>query len=273
MRPDLPDFGGQLSALTYDHGASRAPSHAGDVRGQAAGGDATRPARAGHGGDASPASRRATPAGSPVVISPPLSVLLKLMDVPSDDLFAELLTKQLGVALRPPAGSIAAGARVISTGDRAPTACTRRSSTARASRATTAPRPVEVVDLLRRVWHTPVGRGLARFAADRRRQRHGPDDRRRHRRPGPLHRQDRHAELRHEPGRLLRTAAATRWSRSRCSSTARRTAGARAARPDGRRDRQVLTARRPIVPRTCVSPTRTRDNRRRGAGADRSEPA
>src|SRR5205807_9497749 len=29
--------------------------------------------------------------------SPPLSVLLKLMDVPSDDFFAEMLTKLLGV--------------------------------------------------------------------------------------------------------------------------------------------------------------------------------
>ena len=41
-----------------------------------------------------------------------MSILLSLMDVPSDDLFAELLTKQLGVRFGT-AGTTSAGARVI----------------------------------------------------------------------------------------------------------------------------------------------------------------
>ena len=45
--------------------------------------------------------------------SPPLAVMLKLMDVPSDDFFAEMLTKQLGVRFGD-GGSISAGAKVIS---------------------------------------------------------------------------------------------------------------------------------------------------------------
>ena len=39
--------------------------------------------------------------------------MLKLMDVPSDDFFAEMLTKQLGVRFGG-GGSISAGAQVIS---------------------------------------------------------------------------------------------------------------------------------------------------------------
>ena len=35
-----------------------------------------------------------------IVSSPPMSVMLRLMDVPSDDLFAELFAKQLGNAVR-----------------------------------------------------------------------------------------------------------------------------------------------------------------------------
>src|SRR6202043_1000702 len=47
------------------------------------------------------------------VSSPPMSVMLRLMDVPSDDLFAELFTKQLGV-LFGAGGTSQDGARVIS---------------------------------------------------------------------------------------------------------------------------------------------------------------
>ena len=46
------------------------------------------------------------------VSSPPLSTLLTLMNVPSDDLFAEMLTKQLGVRTSGK-GTIAAGAHVL----------------------------------------------------------------------------------------------------------------------------------------------------------------
>src|SRR5581483_4699828 len=109
--PDIPDFGGQLSALVFDHGAAppkytpatfAAKQLAATLRAQHV--DvraATFTARTPH-----RAHRLAS------VLSPPLSVLLKLMDVPSDDLFAELLTKQLGVRFRHH-GTIAAGAHVI----------------------------------------------------------------------------------------------------------------------------------------------------------------
>lgn len=94
-RPDTPDYGGELSALVYDHGASARgfppPVFAArelviTMRG------ARIEARLG---------RRAarTPSGARVlatVSSPRMSVLLRLMDVPSDDLFADLLAKQIG---------------------------------------------------------------------------------------------------------------------------------------------------------------------------------
>ena len=83
--------------------------------------------------------RPGTPSSSRRCSSPPLSVMLQLMDVPSDDLFAEMLAKQLGVRFGG-GGSIAAGAQVISQHDRPRTACIRRSSTARGCRARTAPR-------------------------------------------------------------------------------------------------------------------------------------
>ena len=84
-----------------------------------------------------------------VVSSPPLSVMLRLMDVPSDDLFAELFAKQLGSRFGS-GGTIAAGAQVISQHDRhrvrdAPEDRRRL----RACRARTAPRRAQVVDLLR----------------------------------------------------------------------------------------------------------------------------
>jgi D-alanyl-D-alanine carboxypeptidase/D-alanyl-D-alanine-endopeptidase (penicillin-binding protein 4) len=47
-----------------------------------------------------------------IVSSPPLSTMAQLMNVPSDDLFAEMFTKQLGV-LFGSGGTIAAGANVI----------------------------------------------------------------------------------------------------------------------------------------------------------------
>ena len=48
----------------------------------------------------------------PPLMAPPLSVMLSLMDVPSDDLFADLFTKQLGARFGG-AGSLTAGARVV----------------------------------------------------------------------------------------------------------------------------------------------------------------
>jgi D-alanyl-D-alanine carboxypeptidase/D-alanyl-D-alanine-endopeptidase (penicillin-binding protein 4) len=81
--------------------------------------------------------------------------LLRLMNVPSDDFFAEMLTEQLGARFGD-AGSIPAGARVI-TRDVAtygvhPTIIDG-SGLSRADRSS----PIEVVDLLRGVSGTPIG--------------------------------------------------------------------------------------------------------------------
>ena len=86
--------------------------------------------------------------------------MTRLMDVPSDDLFAELFTKQLGV-LFGSGGTIAAGAEVIrgtiSAAFGLHPVILDGSGLSRDDRSS----PAEIVDLLRDVWHTPVGRGLA----------------------------------------------------------------------------------------------------------------
>jgi D-alanyl-D-alanine carboxypeptidase/D-alanyl-D-alanine-endopeptidase (penicillin-binding protein 4) len=94
-RPDLPDYGGELSALVFDHGAI------GDGRGPAAFAAHEVVLTMNAQGIRARASRatRVTPPGARLlasVASPPMTELLKLMDVPSDDLFADLLTKQIG---------------------------------------------------------------------------------------------------------------------------------------------------------------------------------
>ena len=85
-------------------------------------------------------------------------MLLKLTDVPSDDFFAEMLTKQLGVRFGA-GGSTAAGAAVI-TGAIAQRGLHPKivdgSGLSRRDRSS----PLEVVDLLRSVWGTPTGRVL-----------------------------------------------------------------------------------------------------------------
>lgn len=156
--PDIPDFGGQLSALTYDHGAALgALSPAAFAARQLA-----RTLRAAH-VIARPATEAAVaPAGARTlarVSSPPLSVLLKLMDVPSDDLFAEMLTKQLGARFGGQ-GSIAGGARVIAgtiAGYRLHPRIVDGSGLSRADRSS----PAEVVALLRKVSGTEIGRLLS----------------------------------------------------------------------------------------------------------------
>ncbi|MGH2859198.1 MAG: D-alanyl-D-alanine carboxypeptidase/D-alanyl-D-alanine-endopeptidase [Solirubrobacteraceae bacterium] len=156
---DVPDFGGQLSALTYDHGATAAHydpatfaahelaltlrgSHI-DVRASRRDGD--------------------TPSGAHVlatVSSPPIAAMTRLMDVPSDDLYAEMFAKQLGV-LFGSGGTIAAGADVISDTIASDYGLhpliLDGSGLSRDDRSS----PLEVVDLLREVWGTPVGRELA----------------------------------------------------------------------------------------------------------------
>ena len=85
--------------------------------------------------------------------------MLKLMDVPSDDFFAEMLTKQLGVRFGG-GGSITAGAQVISQEIASfglhPT-IVDGSGLSRDDRSS----PVEVVDLLKKMWNTPTGRMLS----------------------------------------------------------------------------------------------------------------
>lgn len=153
--PDITDFGGQLSALTYNHGsATGALTPAAFAARKLA-----RALRAEHvRAQASPISGRAPRHARvlAVVYSPPLKVLLRLMDVPSDDLYAELLTKQLGWRFAG-VGSTAAGARIISRTIGRYRLHPRILDGSGLSRAdsTTA---LGVVDLLRRTWQRAPGR-------------------------------------------------------------------------------------------------------------------
>jgi serine-type D-Ala-D-Ala carboxypeptidase/endopeptidase (penicillin-binding protein 4) len=152
--PDIPDFGGQLSALTYDHGATLGTLTPGAFAARELA-LALRAAhvrvRAAHDTGATP--RRAHTLA--VVSSPPLSVMLRLMDVRSDDLFAELFTKQLGSRFGT-GGSIAAGARVIASAITSYGVHPRivdGSGLSRDDRSS----PNQVVALLRAAWRTPDG--------------------------------------------------------------------------------------------------------------------
>jgi D-alanyl-D-alanine carboxypeptidase/D-alanyl-D-alanine-endopeptidase (penicillin-binding protein 4) len=155
--PDIPDLGGQLSALSYDHGATFKKLNPGAFA-------AKELVLTMHGAGigARPLNRTLpAPAGTrqlASVTSPPLSVMLKLMDVPSDDFFAEMLTKQLGVRFGS-GGSIQAGAQVISSAIASygiHPAIVDGSGLSRSDHSS----PDQVVDLLRAVWNTPVGRVL-----------------------------------------------------------------------------------------------------------------
>jgi D-alanyl-D-alanine carboxypeptidase/D-alanyl-D-alanine-endopeptidase (penicillin-binding protein 4) len=155
--PDIPDIGGELAALTYDHGGS--------TRRLTPGAFAARElvlTMRGDGIHARAARFTATtPAGARVlasVSSPPMAVLLKLMDVPSDDFFAEMLTKQLGVRAGA-AGTTVTGAAVIRgvlAGLGIEPAIVDGSGLSRQDRSS----PQQVVDLLRAVWGTELGRVL-----------------------------------------------------------------------------------------------------------------
>ena len=153
--PDTPDYGGELSALVYDHGMSTArmspavfAAHelALTLRGM---GDHV----------AAAGVTRVTPVDAAqlgAVRSPPLSELVKLMDVPSDDLIADLLAKQIGARLLGQ-GTLAAGATEIAEAiesdyNQHPTIFDG-SGLDRADRTT----PAQVVGLLRAVWNTPTG--------------------------------------------------------------------------------------------------------------------
>ena len=156
--PDVPDFGGQLAGLTYDHGSTSKglsppafaakelvlTMHRAHIRAKA--GKRTGPAPPG-------TQSLAT------VQSPPLSILLKLMDVPSDDLFAEMLTKQLGVQFGT-GGSIRSGAMVISEVISSFGLHPKIVDGSGLSRSDSSS-PGQVVALLRMMWNTPIGRGLS----------------------------------------------------------------------------------------------------------------
>ena len=159
LRPDTPDYAGQLSALVYDHGSiNRRLSPAVFATRQVA------VTMRGSGIAVRAATRtRRTPHGArllAIVSSPPMAAMTRLMDVPSDDLYAELFTKQLGV-LFGHGGSIAAGAAVIrqAIGDtyRLHPRILDGSGLSHRDRAS----PAQIVDLLRDVWHTPTGGELA----------------------------------------------------------------------------------------------------------------
>ena len=156
--PDVPDFGGQLSALAYDHGSTFKKLNPGAFAAKElvltmhGAGIGARPLNR-----TLPAPTGTTQLAS--VESPPLHVMLKLMDVPSDDFFAEMLTKQLGVRFGS-AGSISAGAQVISQQIAAlglHPKIVDGSGLSRSDRSS----PGEVVDLLKTLWNTPNGRTLA----------------------------------------------------------------------------------------------------------------
>lgn len=155
--PDVPDFGGQLAALTYDHGSTSKglspPAFAAK--------ELVLTMRGSH--IKARAAKRTGPAPADTqtlatVQSPPLSVLLKLMDVPSDDFFAEMLTKQLGVRFGS-GGSIQAGAQVISQVIQSfglHPSIVDGSGLSRDDRSS----PGQVVALLRTMWNTPIGHDL-----------------------------------------------------------------------------------------------------------------
>jgi serine-type D-Ala-D-Ala carboxypeptidase/endopeptidase (penicillin-binding protein 4) len=156
--PDTPDYGGQLSGLTYDHG-SVIGAHSPEAF---AAKQLTATMRAvGLHATAAPAPgaapRHARRLAS--VSSPPLSIMVGLMDIPSDDLIADLLTKQLGRRFEHE-GSIDAGARVISSEIAAYGLHPRIGDGSGLSRVDRSS-PAEVVSLLRQVWHTPVGHVLS----------------------------------------------------------------------------------------------------------------
>jgi serine-type D-Ala-D-Ala carboxypeptidase/endopeptidase (penicillin-binding protein 4) len=156
--PDVPDFGGQLSALVYDHG-STVPHYSpatfaarevaltmqdSHIKVTASKHDAKTPAHA---------KLLAT------VSSPPLQTMTRLMDVPSDDLFAELFTKQLGV-LFGRGGSISAGARVISQTISSAYGLHPRILDGSGLSRHDGSSPLEIVGLLDAIWGTRVGREL-----------------------------------------------------------------------------------------------------------------
>ena len=155
--PDLGDIGGELGGLTYDHGLS-----GGRTPGAFAAHALALALRAAHVFVLAAPRVGVTPPRVrllAIVSSPPLSVMLRMMNVPSDDFFAEMLAKQLGARFGG-AGTTASGARVISSVLNTDYGLYPKvvdgSGLSRKDRAS----PLEVVTLLRTVWHTTPGEML-----------------------------------------------------------------------------------------------------------------
>jgi D-alanyl-D-alanine carboxypeptidase/D-alanyl-D-alanine-endopeptidase (penicillin-binding protein 4) len=158
-KPDSPDLGGQLGALTYDHGTvmphydpATFAAHQFVSTMRALGMQAV----AGRHDHTAPQDAQLLA----TVASPPMSVMLRLMNVPSDDLFAELFAKQLGVRFGD-GGTITSGARVIaqtiSSGYGLDPTILDGSGLGRQDRTS----PKQIVQLLTALWHTRVGDQLA----------------------------------------------------------------------------------------------------------------
>lgn len=155
--PDIADIGGQLAGLTFDHGAT-----AGSLSpGAFAAHQVALSMRAAHiTVTAAPATAH-TPAGADtlaLVSSAPMSTLLRLMNVPSDDFYAEMFTKLLGARFAHE-GSTAAGTREIADAVARYGIHPRIVDGSGLSREDSSS-PREVVDLLRSLWGTPSGRVL-----------------------------------------------------------------------------------------------------------------
>ena len=238
-KADVPDFGGRLSALVYDHGTTNSAKVGPAQFAVRAFVTAMRT----DGIEASAARRtRTTPRSAQLLAtesSPPLSVMLRLMNVRSDDLFAELFAKQLGV-LFGGGGTITEGARVIAATVAShyalhPTILDG-SGLGRDDRTS----PLQLVDLLRDVWHTPDRGPARRLPAHRRGQRDRRGHRREDPRAGALHRQDRLAERRLQPRRLLHDPGRPGARVRHVPRRARQRHRLRPDEPDGRRDRAIL---------------------------------
>lgn len=165
--PDIGDLGGELGALTFDHGSTLALLHRrhgpGYVQSPAvdAAVELSRALRAA--GIPARAARAPRPAPDGAaelarISSPPLSTLIRLTDLPSDDFYAEMLAKQLGLRFGG-RGTTAAGAKVIASAVAAWGLHPRVTDGSGLSRSDlTSVR--DVATLLARIWRTRLGEEL-----------------------------------------------------------------------------------------------------------------